>query len=310
MKQLRSTLDIVVLALALSTLACIFIDAPARPSAGMTHTESDGISILSDAGPADVARVRQALTELRTQFHETFAPILRHDLAAGTIRLVLFDSESDFRAYTQRLAPALAGSAGFYVAGDNRLSVLNQTGSAPFARARDQILSRQRSLQTAGIQAAAQLDAWDGQLLDEARAATDRLVRHEAAHQLFHAYRIESPTKIELTWLSEGLAEYCEVSPLGAFHPQLAERLVRARDAGKLLPLSELLAHRDVAGFFALPANRTETAYAQSWALVYLLMQDQNRDEFFSFVRHYQAGACPELPANLDAQWQTFINNL
>lgn len=272
----------------------------------MRTIDSADFNIQTDAGPEDVAHLECVLRELRAQFLETFSPLLRQEPVPGKIRLVFFNSEANFREYARRVAPALAGSAGFYASSDDRLAVLNQAGSSGFTRVRDQLTTRQRHLAPdERIQAA----AWRDELDNEARASTDRLLRHEGAHQLFHACRIESPQPVEPTWLTEGLAQYCEPASLGAFYDSLAQRVRHARDTGTLLPMDRLLNHRDTAGFFALPADQIETAYAQSWALVYWLM-DCHRDEFFDYIRQCQADQCPALPASLQSQWQTYINNL
>ena len=121
----------------------------------------------------------------------------------------------------------------------------------------------------------------------EAKAMNERLIRHEGAHQLFHAYGIHSRYGIEPTWLTEGLAEYCEPGEIGRYHFALADRITRAREKGQFLPLKTLLTHRDPSGFFALGESNVEVAYAESWALVYMLMQDDTRARFFNYLKSY-----------------------
>jgi hypothetical protein len=339
LQRLRPALELLALATGLASLAFAFVGVPASPASppAMRQIERDGFDILSDAGDADVVRVERVLADLRAQFEQQFAPLILDKPVRGKIHLLLFNSEPDFRAYTQRAAPALAGSAGFYTSTGNRLVILNQAGSSHFARVRSQLTRRQRELErwiTANpeqrVQAAARLNAWRDELDSEARASTDRLARHEGAHQLFHVYHIESPQPVEPTWLTEGLAEYCEPTQLGAFYESLAERVAHARDAGTLLPLHVLLNHRDDAGFFALPAEQTETAYAESWALTYFLMQEHRCDAFFGFINHYRGVCLPGTAVEerqrdvasvltgylkadyqtLESQWRTFVNSL
>ena len=116
----------------------------------------------------------------------------------------------------------------------------------------------------------------------------ERLIRHEGAHQLFHAYHVHSHYGLEPTWLTEGLAQYCETPDIGRYHSVLANRVIRARQAGRLLPLKTLLDHRDASGFFAFGGGDVELAYAESWALVYRLMQDDFRASFFDYVKSYR----------------------
>lgn len=300
-------------------------------------TESGQYRVLSDASDAEVRHVVQLLDELHAQFRQQFAALLDPGQCPGNIRVVFFSHADDYRAYAQRVAPALAGSDGCYDSTENRLAILNQAGNPAFARARQQIEVRQQRLArwttpdaTQRLQASARLSEWRDTVASEARASTDRLIRHEGAHQLFHAYGIESKFPVEPTWLTEGLAQYCETAPLGASHPPLVNNLVRARDAGTLIPLATLLNHRDPAGFFALGNGHTELAYAESWALTYFLMQPDRCYGFENFIRHYRDLRLPSaavaeqqrdpaavlaehlgtsLPA-LESQWQKFISDL
>ena len=117
---------------------------------------------------------------------------------------------------------------------------------------------------------------------------------------------------------------------IGRYHAALADRVTRARKAGQLLPLKTLLNHRDPSGFFALGEGNIELAYAESWALVYMLMQDEYRVRFFDYVKSYRdvdnyraahavEKAVPEtlleaqLKMNLNTlenQWDSFITHL
>jgi hypothetical protein len=97
-----------------------------------------------------------------------------------------------------------------------------------------------------------------------------------------------------------------------------------------LLPLKTLLNHRDASGFFAFREGDIELAYAESWALVYMLMQDECRGRFFDYVKSYRdidnyraaqvmEQAEPEklleaqLKMNLntlESQWDSFLTHL
>ena len=79
-----------------------------------------------------------------------------------------------------------------------------------------------------------------------------------------------------------------ELAHRNRLEAELADRVTRARKAGQLLPLKTLLNHRDSSGFFALGEGNIELAYAQSWALVYMLMQDDSRARFFDYVKSYR----------------------
>jgi hypothetical protein len=163
----------------------------------------------------------------------------------------------------------------------------------------------------------------------EAKSMTERLIRHEGAHQLFHSYRVHSRSGLEPTWLTEGLAEYCEPHQVGGYHFALASRLAKERDSSSLLPLRTLLSHNDPAGFFSLGEDNIDVAYAQSWALVYFLMQDEFRNGFYKFIQSYRdredsgrattndadpitvLESCLKTDLNtLEKRWQKFVSRM
>jgi hypothetical protein len=253
------------------------------------------------------------------------------------IEIIFFGSEDAFRSYARRVAPALVKSAGFYSSNNNRLALLNQLATQHYAEIGNRLAKNQREVSERNDvdpddrhQASRRLATLRSEITAEAKTMTERLIRHEGAHQLFHSYRIDSRSGLEPTWLTEGLAEYCETDRMGGYHAALAERLAKLRKSKSLLPLSTLLKHRDSAGFFSLGEDAIDAGYAQSWALVYFLMQDKFRSGFFNYIKHYRdIKDAPSAPAeentdpaellesclkikleSLETQWQTFINHL
>jgi hypothetical protein len=334
----RAAAEIIALATGLTLLALAIFSVPADETARSSFraTASGNYHVLSDASPDEVRHLIETLTDLHAQFRQEFASLLDPGRSPGKIPVLFFNREADYRDYVRRVAPALAGSDGCYLSAENRLAILNQSGRAEFARARQQLDHRQDRLARWAdadapqrLQAAARLRQWREAVAGEARASTDRLIRHEGAHQLFHAYGIESRFPVEPTWLTEGLAQYCEPAQLGAIHEPLVQSLRRARDAGTLIPLTTLLNHRDPAGFFAFDENRRELAYAESWALVWFLMQ-HHRQGVGDFIEHYRnietsSAADAELKREpgqrlaeflgvgretLEAQWQALVAGL
>ncbi len=249
-------------------------------------------SVVTDAPYADVERTMRLLTQLREQFERHFAALIRPGHPPQNIQIVFFSTEEPFRAYARKVAPGLVGSAGFYSASENRLVLLNQLGTQQYAKVQDGLAQRRRALESRPDidpddrhQASTRLATLKSEMTYEAKAMTERLVHHEGAHQLFAAYGIQSRYGVEPTWLGEGLAQYCEPGEIGAYHFALAERLTKARDDRRLLPLKTLLNHRDVAGFFSLGDQNVEAAYAESWALTYFLMQGSHRVKFFDYIK-------------------------
>jgi hypothetical protein len=305
-------------------------------------TKRGDCSIMTDAPTQETERILRSLTQFRAEFEKYFSPLIRNRPAARGFQIIYFSSEQPFRDYARRAVPALANSAGFYSSAEHRLVLLNQLGTAQFAHVQNRLKERQQSLsdpaaKPAGIeagedrvQASTQLAALRTEMAAEAEAMTERLVRHEAAHQLFDAYKIQSPLAAEPTWLTEGLAEYCETSEIGAYHSVMAHRIAKARAADKLLPMKKLLNHRDPAGFFSLGEKQTEVAYAQSWALIYFFMHNHYRAGFLEFIKYYrdlpdQRAAAAAIGTDtefilehflktdirtIQSKWQNFLNHL
>ena len=291
--------------------------------------KSPPYTIVTDESYGEVQKILGVLTSLREQFCGAFGPLITKDGGLQDIHIVFFGSEEAFHNYAQRVAPSFVNSAGFFSSGENRLALLNQLGTSRYTQARGHLDERARAF-GGNADAGQQLAALRSDITSEAKSMNERLIRHEGAHQLFHAYRIQSRYGLEPTWLTEGLAQYCETPDIGRYHSLLADRVVRARQAGRLLPLKTLLNHRDASGFFAFGEGNTELAYAESWALVYRLMQDDSRARFFEYVKSYRdisddrAAAAVEhaepetlLEAHLktdlnslERQWDSFITHL
>ncbi len=303
---------------------------------GYHFVKSGPYSVVTDAPYTEVERTLRSLADLRRQFKERFAPLIRDRDADQNIQVIFFNSEEPFREYARKVAPVLEASAGFYSSSENRLVLLNQLGTAQYAKFQAHIEQRRRVLDAPDnhgdnqVLASAQLTTLSSQVASEAKSMTDRLVRHEGAHQLFRACGVQCVYAIEPTWLTEGLAQYCETPEIGGYHLVLAQRLAKVRDGGGCIPLKSLLNHRDRSGFFSLGEANVERAYAESWALTYFLMEGKYHDRFFQFIKHYQdiddvnAAAAEQKKDNetllaaylktdvhtLEAQWQKFVDRL
>src|SRR5579862_40832 len=213
--------------------------------------KSPPYTVVTDESFGEVQKILLILADLRSQLREKFAPLIREDIELHDIDVVFFGSEEAFRRYALRTAPSFVNSAGFFSSGENRLALLNQLGTSRYTAAQVRLDERSRHLSNLP-EAAPQLAALRSDITSEAKSMNERLIRHEGAHQLFHAYHVHSRFGLEPTWLTEGLAQYCETPEIGRYHAALADHVTRALKAGQLLPLKTLLNHRDSSGFFAL----------------------------------------------------------
>jgi hypothetical protein len=252
-------------------------------------------TFVTDESFGTMERLLQQLLHLRRQFVERFAPLIREPDRRRNIQVVFFSQQTRFKEYATGVLPSLINSAGFYSVRQNRLVVLNQLGSGHYSRLQNQIVRSGRAEELAPQQtpdsvanASRRLAAARTELDQRAQAMTERSVNHEGTHQLLYAYGINSPAGAEPTWLKEGLAQYCEPAELGALHPELARKVGELRHAGELLPLRTLLNYHPDDGFVGFTSERAQAAYAQSWALVYYLMQEPTRGHFYEFIKRYR----------------------
>lgn len=238
--------------------------------------------VYSDDSPEITTRVLSTLRTFRQEFLAAFSIPLPSPPTIPTVRVYWFAHQHNFQSYAAAVAPHLTGSAGFFWHDHNLLVLLNQRGTD---RYRHLLLSPLSPLPP-GLNRLPAPDlraSWQQAVTRAADEANEQLIRHEAAHQLLHELGWLSSQ--HPTWLDEGLAQYCESTPIGTLHPRLVDRVRHFRDTGQLLPLPELLAHQAPTGFLAHDSAQTEIAYAQSWALVWWLMQPPRRDAFLALLR-------------------------
>jgi hypothetical protein len=114
-----------------------------------------------------------------------------------------------------------------------------------------------------------------GQLLSQANEATQAVIRHEGAHQLFFTMGVQHPHQTGRGWVTEGLATFCETEKIGQINSGRTDELKAALAGGKLIPLRQLMAF-----------SRCESplAYAEAWALTHMLMQPEYRSGFFAYL--------------------------
>jgi hypothetical protein len=110
-----------------------------------------------------------------------------------------------------------------------------------------------------------------------------RITRHEGAHQLCSAYTLfarfsPGPPR----WLSEGIAQYCELPVMGLADSTKRTLLRDAAAAGLLLDWERLVNGESEHIFNETGAQRI--AYAQSWLLVRALMSKPYKAQFFKHL--------------------------
>jgi hypothetical protein len=192
--------------------------------------------------------------------------------------VAMFDTQAGLDAYLGRKASPLL--VGMYHTQTNRM-VLYDYGQNEVLQARRQqaerqarqipsLLDRQRSLESVQRRA------------DDLRAGTNVMtIMHEVAHQLSFNCGLLNRDGDAPFWLAEGLACYCEATEdgswqgIGAPDPQRLNLLATVLGSKKqLIGLTDLITRDD----WLPPARDNQTAllaYAQSWALFRMFMEEQ-----------------------------------
>jgi hypothetical protein len=189
--------------------------------------------------------------------------------------VAIFDSQAGFEAYVgQRLPAVVTGlyhtktnRLVVYDYGQNRAFVSEQQTSRRQARRIRNDLERRRYIDTINRRAA--------EFRTEANIGT---VMHEVAHQLsFNCGLLNHDGDVPF-WVAEGLATYCEATDNGAWQGigepngervEVLGPLVRGK--AKPIALRDLVSHDD----WMKESRKALQAYAQSWALFKMLMEER-----------------------------------
>ncbi len=242
----------------------------------------------------DVEYATQLLDDLHDDFVDVFEPVMATPEPGNSMQLQFFTEETAFKAYQRRHAPGLGFSVGFYSPSIDRFVIYDQRSSAEVKRVENQLSSMKKQYQRTykSQQAKAAIHRWEHdanrQLRESANLETNRTLRHEGAHQLFHNYGVHSDHDAENLWLVEGLAVYCENERIG-YRPSYSFDLLRESiRAERHIPFPRLINFRSSSGFGGIGtgSNGVSLAYAQSWLVVDFAMRQAHREQFFDYIRY------------------------
>jgi hypothetical protein len=260
---------------------------------GLRFYRRPPFSLLTDESFFRVEQMVELLEILHEQFVEVWGGLMAGERPDRSIQVLFFSRQEAFRAYQQKYAPRMESTAGFYSPRLDRLVLFNQHASDRVADLRQQVEAEEARHRSGTDSPAAQARVREWRLQMErdierfAEAQTRTTIRHEGAHQLFYDLGIHSGHGVEGEWLIEGLATYCETSPIGAADPARLRSLRRALEEGSLIGLEDLVNLRDQSGLMSFGVQeRIGLAYDQAWGLVRFLMQPDHRQAFFDYLRY------------------------
>jgi len=197
---------------------------------------------------------------------------------AGKLMLAIFDSQAGFEAYLgHKMPPSVTG---VYHLESNRLLVYDYATNESY-------VAFKKTVKEVGRQIGSDLDRMRFVETENRRAREFRTgvnigtVMHEVAHQLsFNTGMLNREGDVPI-WVAEGLACYCEATDnmawkgIGEPNPERLIPLAAVVNAhGKFFPLRDMLSgdgwlreQKEVGGVLL--------AYAQSWALFRMLMEER-----------------------------------
>ncbi|HOW97500.1 MAG TPA: DUF1570 domain-containing protein [Kiritimatiellia bacterium] len=250
-------------------------------------------SLLTDESFFRVEETVEILEVLHEQFVGIWRGLMEEARPDRSIQVLFFSRQDAFRAYQRQHAPRMESSAGFYSPRLDRLVLFNQRGSERVAELRRQVEEEEARHRAGRLapEVEARLREWrrqtDQDIEQLAENQTRATIRHEGAHQLFYDFGIHSRHGVEGEWLIEGMATYCEHSPIGAADPTRLNSLRQALEEGRLIGFEELVNLRDESGLLSFGVEeRIGLAYDQAWGLVHFLMQPERRNAFFGYLRY------------------------
>ena len=241
-------------------------------------------TMLTDADTGRARGLMRKLDKLDVDLRRAFRTLLRPAAGAPDTQVVYVVEKKRFLANRNRFVHDPSQSiAGLYLPEKERLIIYDQLGGTGKSKLPEMefvyaVPVYDRAVYRPNMQV----------FIDE----THQTLRHEGAHHFLFKYGIHSDFHAENPWLIEGLACYFESETPGDLVSTYVNALKAGSDYGRFIPLDELVNYRSPDGIMHLE-GRFDLSYAQSWALVRMLMRADLRPGFFQYMRFIRN------PANL-----------
>ncbi len=233
-------------------------------------------TMLTDADTDRARALMRKLDKLDVDLRRAFRTLLRPAAGALDTQVVYVVEKKRFLANRSRFAHDPSQSiAGLYIPEKERLIIYDQLGGGGKSK-----LPEMEFVSTVPVYAGAVYRPNMQTFIDE----THQTLRHEGAHHFLFKYGIHSDFHAENPWLIEGLACYFESETPGDLVSTYVNALKAGSDYGCFIPLDDLVNYRSHDGIMHLE-GRFDLSYAQSWALVRMLMQADLRPGFFQYMR-------------------------
>ncbi|MCD4779475.1 MAG: DUF1570 domain-containing protein [Candidatus Omnitrophica bacterium] len=167
----------------------------------------------------------------------------------SVFNVVILETLDDYNTLTEKMAPYLVNTVGFYHDDLKTLFICHKPKVAPHT------------------------------------LIPQNTIRHEATHQWFYAQELHRGFMLDRFWLVEGLATYYEPAQTGGINRLRQQSISQHLQDGTLLPLEKLLTENGSLNF--KDKEFTRLYYDQSWAFVYFMMK-KHRASFLDYLQKIQ----------------------
>ena len=250
-------------------------------------------SFFTDDGYFRIIDSVSELKNLRNQFEAVFARIIDVRRAKRS-NVLIFARPDDYRAFRDKNASEIRFAVGYYSPKGGYLTFYNFFEDTTYKETENYTAQERRKmdeLRKAGLSDYGK--KWvsgherevTSRLTRQAantRAKNIRILRHEGSHQLSYDLNLFGVNTED--WLSEGLAQYCETPYIGELDLDIIESLRQAAGQKRLFKPADMFDDDNTRRIALLASDKIDLFYAQSWAMFYLLMQDECRQEMFSYL--------------------------
>jgi hypothetical protein len=269
--------------------------------------EKDHYAILSDDDAMDLNLFTRTLEQFYDEFILYFLSFVKAEYQPRKLNAVIFGEHGDFKELLDTAGfPENSPILGFFTPESRILFLYNIKSQEMVERylhgsshVEDAVKGRMEELSHGewgdGIEQSRILGEGE-RILEalekdrirveaEALEETMKTIRHEGAHQLLFEFDVHAKEARQGAWLVEGLASFCEPTPIGDIHEARLMQLKFELESHQLMPLEYLLSFAAGGDIHRMEASYASLAYAQSWAFVHFLMSGPYRQVVLAYMR-------------------------
>ncbi len=252
--------------------------------------------VSTEQDPADLRRFLRTLNQFYHEFLLYYFDLVNLETPPGPLDVLMLGTREEFDAVLKEIGfNVKSNPIGFYEFKNKILVVYNARTNAgvdlnvakgqAFRAEMDEMMKKNPYAHAQAEIAKEKSADQELKMMGDMLKQNIHVIRHEGGHQLFHLLGITPLEVYAGGWLIEGLAVYCETTPIGEVNDEWLMLLRYELEEGTLMPLSYLVNFARGTGFHRLDPSYAKVAYGESWAFIYFLMHEGYRNQFFEFLK-------------------------